>query len=153
MLAETQRRRLLDVMGIDVYVLRAPPASAATPIFAVAAVNEILVVACARDPGDAQTARLRAALPLALGIDATRIQWLQASAGGALPPPPAAAAYLALGAEMPRALGVHLSTMQQNSAVIAAADAPSACLRDGLSRRALWQALKPVARRLRAGPN
>jgi hypothetical protein len=35
------------------------------------------------------------------------------------------------------------------SSVIAVADAPHACLADGLARRALWQALKPIARHLR----
>jgi hypothetical protein len=34
------------------------------------------------------------------------------------------------------------------SALIAAADAPSAALSNGLAKRALWQALKPLARRL-----
>jgi len=58
-------------------------------------------------------------------------------------------AYLALGAEMPRALGANLSTMQQMAATIAAADEPRASLRSGLSKRALWQALKPLARQLR----
>ena len=49
-----------------------------------------------------------------------------------------------------RALGVHLSTMQQNATAIAAVGEPAALLRDGAAKRALWQALKSVARRLRA---
>lgn len=153
MLEERQRNAVLASMGIDVYLLRTRAAQltqAVEPDDAAAREATRLVVACAQGAGEStHGARLRTLLPLALGIPAARLHWIEADAASELPEPPSAAAYLALGAEMPRALGAHLSTMQQNAATIAAADAPSQSLRDGLSKRALWQALKPLARRLR----
>jgi hypothetical protein len=156
MLAEAQRLQTLAAMGIDVYMLRTRgagvPALGASAVQAeapVAGANALpaLVVACAQGV-DAHTPRLRASLPLALGIAAARIAWIEPDDAGALSAPPAAPAYLALGADLARALGEQLSTMQQMSAVIAVADAPRACLGSGLARRALWQALKPIARHL-----
>ena len=150
MLAEAQRRSVLTAMGIDVYLLRGGTAHAPATTGAGAAPQEAagLIVACAGgDEGG--SARLRNLLPLALGIEPGRVRWIEADARGNLPEVPNAAAYLALGAAMPRALGAHLSTMQQNSATIAAADDATLSLRDALSKRALWQALKPLARRLR----
>ncbi len=162
MLAETQRHDVLAAMGIDVYLLRkrdagVPAAAAARPDVPEAVAPDaavpadiVLVVACSRSVGaDPATARLRASLPLALGVAAARIGWIEPGAAGELPAPPAAPAYLALGTELARALGEHLSTKQQMSSVIAVADAPQACLANALAKRALWQALKPVARRLR----
>ena len=162
-LEEAQRRALLHAMGVDVYVLRgAGPrgaSAAADPIVAAESApaappsgDEVdLVVAVSLDAARAVAAsRLRNLLPLALGVPAARIRWISADARGALPEPPPARAYLALGADMPRALGANLSTMQQMSATIAAADEPSASLRDGLAKRALWQAFKPLARQLRS---
>ena len=149
MLASDERQRLLHAMGIDVYVLRAGPA-AADAAGSAAPTGEsatALVVACARDEARASE-RLRSLLPHALGLRPDAIAWIEPDARGELPEPPAAGAYLALGADMPRALGAQLSTERQMAALIAAADAPSACLRNGLARRALWQALKPLARRL-----
>ena len=149
MLAEAQRRAVLATMGIDVYLLRARAAPAAAAAIAHAD-GARLVVACGRAASASpHGASLRRLLPLALGMPAACLHWIEADASGALPEVPDAPAYLALGAEMPRALGAHLSTVQQKSAAIAAADAPAHSLRDGLSRRALWQALKPLARRLR----
>jgi hypothetical protein len=162
MLAEAQRLQTLAAMGIDVYLLRAPDAAVANvargeiapvsqaAVGGAASAQPALVVACARDV-DAHARRLRASLPLALGIVAGRIVWIEPDATGALPAPPTAPAYLALGADLARVLGEQLSTMQQMSAVIAVADAPNACLGSGLARRALWQALKPIARHLRHG--
>jgi len=150
MLAEAQRRGVLSAMGIDVYLLRggAAHAHAATGADAPQQAAAELIVVCARaDEGG--TARLRNLLPLALGVELGRVRWIEADARGNLPEVPNAPAYLALGAAMPRALGANLSTMQQNSATIAAADDATLSLRDSLSKRALWQALKPLARRLR----
>ena len=158
MLAEAQRLQTLAAMGIDVYLLRTRGAAVGeaaaeagaplqAPLADANAGSLALVVACAQS-GDADTPRLRAALPLVLGISATRIVWMEPDAVGALASPPPAPAYLALGADIARALGEQLSTMQQNSAVIAVADSPRACMSRGLARRALWQALKPIARQL-----
>jgi hypothetical protein len=165
MLAETQRQTLLAAMGIDVYLLRTrdvgsvrgvgretakPVQVPSIPAADAAQENIALVVACSRCAGDdTHTARLRAALPLVLGISAGRIGWIETDAGGVLAAPPPAPAYLALGSSLARALGEQLSTMQQKSSVIAVADAPQACLGNALAKRALWQALKPIARHLR----
>jgi hypothetical protein len=162
MLAEAERFATLAAMGVDVYLLRTrgatagaeqPGATASPPeIFATGAKAELpaLVVACTRSAAaDTHTPRLRTALPLALGIAAARIVWIEADVAGALAAPPAARAYLALGTDAARSLGEQLSTMRQNSSVIAVADAPRASLGNGLARRALWQALKPIARHLR----
>ena len=153
MLDGQQRRQLLGAMGIDVYLLRgatAAPSHAVAGPAGVANDGAIgIVVACsAAALSEPRMARLRTLLPLALGVDAARVAWLAADAKGELPEVPSVPAYLALGSDMPRALGAHLSTMQQMSATIAAADAPTASLRDGLAKRALWQALKPLARRV-----
>lgn len=146
-------------MGIDVYLLRTrgvAPVSAAdretallqTSVAQASSGDVALIVVCA--PGtDPHAARLRKALPTALGITASRIAWIEAEADGGLALPAAAVTYLALGAEMAHALGEQLSTMQQRSAVIAVAGAPRACLANGQTRRILWQALKPIARHLR----
>jgi len=148
MLDSHERQRFLNAMGIDVYVLRAASAVDAPHDEAQAGTAATaLVVACARDAAPARE-HLRAVLPRALGLAPEAIAWIEPDASGTLPEPPAAAAYLALGADMPRALGAQLSTERQMAALIAAADAPSVSLRDGLARRALWQALKPLARRL-----
>ena len=139
MLAEARRRELLDALAIDLYVLRATPAAEQAAA---------LVVVCAE--ADAQTPRaqhLRQRLPNALGIAAPRVVWVSPD-GAALPP---AAACLVLGAGPAAAHDAKLSTMRQNGGVIAVADTPDICLSSPGARRALWQALKPVARRLREG--
>ena len=159
MLAETQRLQTLAAMGIDVYLLRTSGVGAASRIDNETAPSQTsvepsmsgaiaLIVACAHGV-DSHSVYLRKVLPLALGMAASRIVWIEPDATGALAAPPPAAAYLALGTELARTLGEQLSTMQQMSSVIAVADAPHACLGNGLARRALWQALKPIARHLR----
>ena len=151
MLAEAQRRDMLAAMGIDVYVLRTHTQATAPFATSVAAVDADLVVACAHTAAASVYAvRLRELLPHTLGIEPSRIRWIEADAVGAFAAPPSAHAYLLLGAPLLRTLGVHLSTTQQYTAVIAVADEPETSLRNGLAKRALWQALKPVARCLRA---
>lgn len=142
MLADVQRLSILQAMGIDVYRLRtaAAPASSHDD----AAVSHGIVAVIGRR--QAVPARLPAQLPRALGIAPARLQWWDV---GAAPLPENAAAYVAIGTEAARSLGVQLSTMQQNATVIAATAEPAVLLRDGAARRALWQILKPVARRLR----
>ncbi len=152
---EAQRLAMLEAMGIDVYVLRTHadmPVVTASETAQASSEGADLVVVCARAAkGDAHVARLRACLPQAIGLVPSRILWIEPDAVGELTAPPPARAYLLLGGALTRALGLHLSTTQQNTPVIAVADEPAASLRDGLSKRALWQALKPVARTLRTG--
>lgn len=143
MLAEAQRLSMLQTMGVDVYRLRggdAPNAGAA-----VGAGEASVAVICPR-AASAGLARFRDQLPRALGLGAERVRWHEAGGADIAQD---AAAYLAIGSEAARALGVQLSTMQQNNSVIAATAEPAALLRDAAAKRALWQALKPVVRRLR----
>ena len=150
---DAARLRLLEAMGIDVYALRgreaAPVDAAVSAASAAGEAQTRLTVVCANGVRrDARLARLFAQLPHAVGVVAASIEWLEADANDELAGAGDAPAYLVLGAPMARALGVQLSTMQQMSAIIAVADAPRACMGNGLARRALWQALKPIARHL-----
>ena len=140
MLAETQRLALLRAMGIDVFRLRAADPPAAVPAAAAQATN--VAVICGRD---AVPARFKTQLPRALGIAQERLLWLDPGAAV----PAAAAAYVVVGTEAARALGVQLSTMQQNTCVIAATAEAAELLHGAAAKRALWQVLKPVARRVR----
>ena len=144
MLAEAQRLSVLHAMGIDVYRLRAPdaPASASARDDAADAGATVAVIG----KRDAIPARLQAQLPRALGVANERVHWGDVTAAHL---PENAAAYVVIGTEGARALGVQLSTMQQNATLIAATAEPAVLLRDGAAKRALWQILKPVARRLR----
>jgi len=139
MLAEAQRVSMLQTMGIDVYRLRAadvrlPAADALVSALKIAGV-------CV---SDAVPARLRGQLSRALGAPDDSVHWCNVGDGV----PDDAAAYVVIGTEAARALGVQLSTMQQNTAIIAATAEPAALLRDAAAKRALWQILKPVAHRL-----
>ena len=136
--AEAQRLSLLRTMGIDVFRLRATGAPA-TPASVAGPVG--VAVICARD---AVPERFRQQLRRALGVVEERAQWCEIGVSV-----PAAAAYVVIGTEAARALGVQLSTMQQNTSVIAATAEPAMLLRGAAAKRALWQSLKPVARRLR----
>jgi len=144
MLLEAQRLSVLQAMGIDVYRLRMADAPATAPARDAAAVHGATVAVIGKR--DAIPACLQAQLPRALGIANECVQWGDVSAAHL---PENAAAYVVIGTEGARALGVQLSTMQQNATVIAATAEPAALLRDGAAKRALWQILKPVARRLR----
>ena len=141
MLAEAQRISMLQTMGIEVYRLRV--VSAESTAFALATEDTSLAVICA--PA-ALSEHLRTQLLRALGVGAQRVHWCDCSGAGL---PQNAVAYVAIGTEAARALGVQLSTMQQNRSIIATTADSSDLLRDGAARRALWHILKPVARRLR----
>ncbi|MEP6483221.1 MAG: hypothetical protein ABJB01_02145 [Rudaea sp.] len=147
MLAEAQRRDMLAAMDIEVYVLRgavAPKNDSASSD------GEWLVVAASdavlKSP---QCAHLRKSLPTVLGIEADHIRWLAADADNSFETVPLAHAYLVLGAALARSLGAHLSATQQNTSVIAVADEPSISFGSAISKCALWQTLKPIARRAR----
>ena len=138
MLAEARRRELLGALGIDLYVPRAAPERGCAAVLVV-----LCAAAVARTPG---ARHLQRALPNALGVPAPRVVWVAQEE--ALPP---AAACLVLGAEPGSAGDAQLSTMRQSGGLIAVAGKPDVCLGRPDARRALWQALKPVARRLREG--
>ncbi len=144
-MVDAQRLRILMAMGVDVYALRSQAPAAAAP--------RLVVVSAQGVRRDTRLARLFVQLPHALGLASAAIDWLEADAHGALCAPPRAPAYLVLGAQMARSLGVQLSTMQQNSSAIAVTADPAQLPGSAADKRALWQALKPLARRLskRAG--
>ncbi len=153
MLAEVQpdsrRRELLVAMGIDVYVLRGSE-SALSRASKTSVASEWLVVAAGEAAmKSTQCAQLRKALPAAVGISADRIRWLTADESASFDSVPAARAYLVLGSALARSLGAHLSAKQQNASVIAVADEPAHSYSSAMSKRALWQTLKPIARRIR----
>jgi hypothetical protein len=143
MLAEAQRLSMLRTMGVDVYRLRSieVPVGPAAVIAAAASVAVICPQAAS-----AGLARFRDQLPRALGLVPERVRWQAAEAADLAQD---AVAYVALGTEAARALGVQLSTMQQNRSTIAVTAEPAALLRDAAAKRALWHALKAVVHRLR----
>ena len=145
MLAETQRREMLATMGVDVYVLRDAPA----PVPMRAADIRIAVVYDEDDARHSNMTVLRKALPFALGCNAACIDWLPISAMDAATPLPPATAYLLLGAQVAGAAKVRIDKSRHDELTVAVADAPGSSLAHALARRALWQALKPIARRLR----
>ena len=155
---DARRAGMLAAMGIEVYRLRSCSDPATGYVAETTLVDERVaandaprvVIVCAKgDRGDARLARLYAQLPRALGADPSAIDWCEADAQNSLSEPPHAHAYLAFGAAMARALGAHLSTAQQQASVIAVT-ADTAQLPGGaIGKRALWQALKPIARALR----
>ena len=138
--AEAQRRELLSAMGVDVYVLRGAPAA---PVDAGA--DWLVVAASADTQKSPQCAQLRKTLPAMLGVPSERIRWIGAETNDV----PRAAAYLVLGATLAREFGANLPAAQQNAAVIAVADEPSTSFAGAMAKRALWQSLKPIARRAR----
>jgi len=140
MLAEAQRASMLQIMGIDVYRLRATIAPAAADAARQLAAAIVVIGANAAVP-----AHFKLQLPRALGVAAPRVHWCDIGATIA----DDAAGYVAIGTEAARALGAQLSTMQQNRSIIATTAEAPALLGSGAAKRALWQVLKPVARRLR----
>ena len=109
MLAEAQRASMLAAMGIEVYRLRAAPASTAPLRIGVGARSCVCV-----DGGDDDSAgRLLALLPCVLGVARERVS-RDAVAGD-------------------DGIVVDISALHGN----------------GADKRKLWQALKPLARRLR----
>jgi len=143
MLAETQRTAMLQTMGVDVYRLRGAGRERSDASSNASAADVIVI--CPR-VARAGLTRFGAQLPLALGIASGHIHWCDAEDAAALP---AAPAYVAIGTQAARTLGIQLSTMQQNSAVLATTAEPAGLLHDSAAKRALWQALKPVTRCLR----
>lgn len=153
---DATRLRMLEAMGIDVYALRTrvPPSAVADVaqinVAAVPASSRLAVVCAQGVRGDARLARLFKHLPQAVGVSSDAIDWIEADANDELAGVAEAPAYLVFGAAMARSLGVQLSTMQQNISTIAVTAEPAQLPGAAAGKRALWQALKPIARRLRA---
>jgi hypothetical protein len=162
MLDEGRRLHVLAAIGIDVYHLRGvrDSASSANPapgdlpatIWDGAGTGDVRVVAvCARGArAEPRLARLFAQLPRALGIGASRLTWIETSADGSVPALPDVRCYLFVGSSIARACAAQLSLAQQNQATIAVCEEPGELIAGTPARRALWQVIKPLARRLRA---
>ena len=163
MLDEGRRLQVLAAMGVDVYQLRGVRASAsdATPAPApevgesigagVISARVSVVAVCAHAVrANLRLARLFAQLPRSLGIDAARLAWVEMSSDGTLPALPEVPCYLFIGSAIARASAAQLSLTQQNQATIAVCAEPQELLAGPPARRALWQVIKPLARRLRA---
>lgn len=162
MLDESRRLQVLAAIGIDVYHLRSvresASAAARVPAMFPATVREGVdafgvgvVAVCARGVrAEPRLARLFAQLPRALGIAVSRLTWIEASADGSLPALPDVPCYLFVGSSIARAGAAQLSLTQQNEATIAVSAEASELPAGAPARRALWQVLKPMARRLRA---
>jgi hypothetical protein len=164
MLDEGRRLQVLAAMGVDVYQLRgvrgvvsadvlALPAliSESVGAAAIGAVSVNMAAVCARGiRAELRIARLFANLPRALGIVSSRLTWVEMAADGTLPALPDVPCYLFVGSAIARACAAQLSLTQQNQATIAVCAEPEELLAGAPARRALWHAIKPLARRLRA---
>jgi len=156
MLDEGRRLDVLAALGIDVYRLRAPGARHAATSCAGAtadaapAVAPRLVIACdAAARRDTRMVRPLNHVVRALGIDSNEVAWIESAANGSFVALPPVDAYLLIGAAQRCAAALPIE--RQNAATIALTAEPADMMRDGATRRALWQALKPLARRLRDG--
>lgn len=165
MLDESRRLEILGALGIEVYVLRAraaaagvepgvpsaAPAVGATPVAGLAQPGPSpsrLVVACTSESRRALQARCDQ-IARAVGLAPAQMVLVvpDSPAASALPETPA---YLMLGSEAARACSAQLPLERQKSTAIAVVDDATARARDGATKRALWLALKPLARRLSA---
>ncbi len=160
MLDEGRRLEVLCAMGIDVYRLRlADPSSLAVSLPAVPekSGNEPeparLVVASAHGAGrEPRYARWLSQILRALGIAEAAVCRIETTADGSLAQLPEAPAYLMIGTATARACSTHLSIERQNATTLAVIDFDAAGLQhDSAGKRALWQLLKPLVRRLREG--
>jgi len=157
MLDDGRRLEILAAIGIDVYTLRAParvgaaPSEAAPASSGAACTGSRVVIVHARGARAGGNGK-PALMPIlrALGVDEAQARWVEITGdhpAGALPDLPA---YLMIGATAARAASQHLTLMQQQQATIAVTPEADAMPRDAAAKRALWQALKPLARRLLA---
>ena len=149
---DERRRELLAAIGIELYCLRAPAADAAgTPAHepATTAAGVRVAIAIPRGiRGDAGLASLLAQLVRALGIGAAEAAWIETDGERVEAPLPEVGCYLMLGAAAARAGSAQLPLERQRAATIAVSAECGELFRDAASRRALWQALKPLVQRL-----
>ena len=157
MLDDGDRLRVLAEMGIDVYRLRnaqvPAPAAAALHVGAQPAASETacLVAVCARGVRSAaRSALLLKQLPQIFAIAGSALAVVDADTDGRVAALPQAPAYLLLGDACAAACAAHLTLSELDAATLAVIAAPAQALRDAAGKRALWQTLKPLARRLRA---
>jgi len=149
-LPDGERLRRLDAMGVRVYRLRTTSPRADEPVAAnaepaTAATRVRLLVVC----DEARTPALDAIVRTLAVADAA-IGWCTPRGGKLDGLDLDASAYLVLGEHLARVLGAELPTTAQQQAAIVVVAAPSALRGDAMAKRLLWQALKPLKRRLAA---
>jgi hypothetical protein len=149
MLAESQRRQMLAAMDIDVYVLREVQTVRAESRAPNSDSAWLIVAVSDAAMKSTQCAQLRKSLPSMVGLTDDRVRWIVADEASSFDTVPSAESYLVLGAALARSLGAQLSATQQGAALIAVADEPAISFGTAMSKRVLWQTLKPIARRAR----
>lgn len=145
---DRERLRRLDAMGVRVYRLRPAPserhaetlpeASADT-----AATGIRLLIVC-----DEQRSSALDAIVRTIGLPEPQVGWCAPRGGKLEGLDLDAGAYLVLGAHLARALGAELPTEQQQRAGVVVVAAPSELRGNAMAKRLLWQALRPLKRRL-----
>lgn len=153
MLAEAERQQYLHAMNIDVYVLRARVAMGAeaktdSSVTTIDAAHPRLIIVYERADVNMHE-RQHAQIARSLGVTAAQIEWLDADAAQRECSSSMPQVWLVLGEHLLQVLDQQLSTQQQNALVIAVVPALPHAMLDGARKRALWQALKPLARALR----
>ena len=158
-LARSDPRRLfrLEAMGIAAYALRSSGSSGSAgseratssqPPHGVGpqTARSFLAIICAQlpEPRDCE------ALIRALGIETSSVNWLNLEKDALSTLPKDAGAYLVLGPQLARVVGAELPTATQQNTPIVVVDAPSRWRGDAMAKRLCWQALRPLARALRA---
>ena len=158
MLDEGGRLAVLAAIGIDVYRLRVSDAPgdrsrvAALAEHSAVAEPVRLVVGCVNGAGrNGNLARLLPQLLRSVGVADAAVRRIETAADGSLAELPRAPAYLMIGAAAARACSAHLSIEQQNTLMLVVIDDEPASLHNAAAKRTLWQQLKPLAKRLRAG--
>jgi hypothetical protein len=147
-----QRQQFLQAMGVTLYRRRGAIAAATPATMDMAVSTEPAFPADATTPALVMVGRredrLHAGIVLrALAVQETSVHWIDATADKLSALPPDAAVFLAIGEAMARPLGAELSTELQQRACIGVTTAP-AQWRSASGKRALWQVLKPLRRRL-----
>lgn len=144
------RLRQLDAMGVVAYQLRrrVPVAEAVADSDSAMTVPEtaVLRVAVISDQPRERTAALLAA---ALGVAEAALLWHAPREGKLAELDHDANAFLVLGNHLARVLGAELPTTAQQAATIVVTSAPAQWRGDGMAKRLLWQALRPLRRQLR----
>lgn len=144
------RLRQLDAMGVVAYQLRrrAPVAEAVAVSDSAVTAPETaaLRVAVISDQPRERTAAL---LATALGVAETALLWHAPREGKLAELDHDANAFLVLGSHLARVLGAELPTTAQQAATIVVTSAPAQWRGDGMAKRLLWQALRPLRRQLR----
>ena len=133
-----ERLRRLDAMGVRVWRLRGAARGDAAP----AGTVRLLVV------GDDAKTPAAEAIVRTLGVDDAHVGWCVARGGRLDGLDLQAGAYLVLGEHLARVVGAELPTATQQRAAIVVAAAPAALRGNAMAKRLLWQALKPLKRRL-----